>query len=536
MYQVLLVDDEVHAVRGLEAGVRWDRLDVSQVHTAHSLKQAQEVLERGGVDLMVCDIEMPQGSGLELLAWVREHHPRTETVFLTCHSDFGYAKQAISLSSFDYLLKPVDYGELEGVLAKAIDKIGKDRERRRFEETHRKYAQLWEAHRPLRKERFWKDIVEQAIPAIPDRIDSRAAESNLSYHSGQRFLPIYIQVQRWNKTLSQREQRIMEYALRNAAEEQLCGNDAEAAVVPLDNGALLVIQPWTEDESLKRVKSSCDEYIASCNRYFYCDLCVYVGPPAFPPGMAESLRELRRRSLDNVTVANEALLPGELAACRSPFVPPPLKEWAEWMKNGARERLEADIESYLGTLKEEKGSLNGARLQLIYQDFLQMVLYVLQLKGLHANEVFSENLLTGKPEAALRSLQAFREWALNVVEAAMSRLHATEGTLSIVDRVKKFISEQLGEQELSREEIANHVYLNPDYLTRLFKKECGLSISDYLQQQRIEYAKKLLAGSDQSISDIALASGYSNLSYFSTIFKKATGTAPADYRRSCQKP
>jgi two-component system response regulator YesN len=75
------------------------------------------------------------------------------------------------------------------------------------------------------------------------------------------------------------------------------------------------------------------------------------------------------------------------------------------------------------------------------------------------------------------------------------------------------------------------VYLNPDYLTRVFKKQTGLSISDYLQQQRIEYAKKLLVETNSSVSEVALAAGYSNFSYFSTIFKKSTELNPMEFRK-----
>jgi Response regulator containing CheY-like receiver domain and AraC-type DNA-binding domain len=58
-----------------------------------------------------------------------------------------------------------------------------------------------------------------------------------------------------------------------------------------------------------------------------------------------------------------------------------------------------------------------------------------------------------------------------------------------------------------------------------------MSISDYLQQTRIEYAKELLLNTDQSVSEVANASGYSNLSYFSSIFKKFTGSSPGEYRK-----
>ncbi len=160
--------------------------------------------------------------------------------------------------------------------------------------------------------------------------------------------------------------------------------------------------------------------------------------------------------------------------------------------------------------------------------------FVLQVKGLQANEVFASNLLTDKPEAVLRSLSSMKEWILYLVEVAMNRIHALQENLSLVEKVKRFINEHIGEQSLTREEVANFVYLNPDYLNRVFKKEAGMSISDYVQLQRIEYAKQLLTRSEYSVSDIAVQSGYSNLSYFSTLFKKMTGMNPGDYRKLAQ--
>ncbi|GBF74806.1 DNA-binding response regulator [Paenibacillus sp. 598K] len=530
MYNVLLVDDEVHAVRGLQAGVVWDALGIERVYTAHSMRQAQEMFEQQRIDLMICDIEMPQGTGLELAAWVREAHPDTETIFLTCHSDFLYTKQAFKMNSFDYLLKPVDYAELETVIAHALEKISLDQERQQFQETLQRSAMLWEAHRPLRQERFWRDILEQRVRATSETIREHAARHNLPYRADSRFMPVYIRVQRWNKPLTEREQKMLEYALQNAAAERLAGNDPESAIVPVGEAAWLAIAPSQAGERAADRLACARDYIASCHQYFYCDLIVYIGPSAAVHQMAGVLDKLQQSERRNVTSTNEALLLGETPGVGAAIHPPPVKEWAEWMKQGCKKRLLADVERYFN----EVGEFDQERLYQVYQDVLQMIFYVLQLKGLHASDVFSERLLTDKPNAALRSIHTFREWVQYLIGTVMSRLHPEENNPSIVDRVKQYIDENLGELELSREEIANYVYLNPDYLTRLFKKETGISISDYLQQQRIKYAKGLLENTDQSVGEIAIAAGYSNISYFSTLFKKVAGLTPADYRKKQQ--
>ncbi|MCY9693166.1 response regulator [Paenibacillus alginolyticus] len=535
MYHALLVDDEAHSVRGLQAGVCWDELNISKVYTAYNLRQAMEVFEKSAIDLMICDIEMPQGSGLELLAWVREHHPWTETVFLTCHSDFTYTKKAIQLSSFDYLLKPVDFAELESSMVKVLEKIRTDREHRQFEDQLKRYASLWEAYQPLRKELFWKDVVEQTIPSSPDNINEHAARYQLVYQDAMTFLPVYIQIRRWNKQLTQREKKIMEYALRNAAEEKLCEGNPEAAIVPVGAYALLVVLPLRPGGSTAGLHLACRNYIESCNRYFGCDLCIYIGSPTVPHAMAGMLRMLQQANRDNVTMESGTHLLEKLKMCKETVEPLPVLEWAERMKQGEKEKLLADVAAYFDRMEGRGAVLGAASLHRIYHDFLQVVFYVLQMKGLNASDVFSENLLIDKPQEVLKSIHDFREWAKYVIEVAVSHLHSLEVSLSVVERVQRFIMENLGEPDLTRKEIANRFYLNPDYLTRLFKKETGMSVSDFLHDQRIEYAKILLERSDQSISNIAMASGYGNSSHFSTAFKNATKQSPIDYRRFHRK-
>lgn len=75
-------------------------------------------------------------------------------------------------------------------------------------------------------------------------------------------------------------------------------------------------------------------------------------------------------------------------------------------------------------------------------------------------------------------------------------------------------------------------FLNTDYLSRIFKKEKGISISNYIIQKRVEEAKKLLTQSTLPINTVSLYVGYSNFSYFTKMFKDNTGYAPLEYRRS----
>lgn len=85
-------------------------------------------------------------------------------------------------------------------------------------------------------------------------------------------------------------------------------------------------------------------------------------------------------------------------------------------------------------------------------------------------------------------------------------------------------------KQISLTDIADAVNLNSSYLSRLFKKETSLSVTEYLTQFRLEKAKELLKNSSLRLRDIAENVGFNDISYFSNTFKKYTGMSPTEYR------
>ena len=100
----------------------------------------------------------------------------------------------------------------------------------------------------------------------------------------------------------------------------------------------------------------------------------------------------------------------------------------------------------------------------------------------------------------------------------------------IVKKVKKFIKDNIY-SKLDRQTIAEHVYLSPDHVGRLFKKETGYTLVEYIISQKVEKAKELIDENSYTIGEIAQKLGYDNFSYFSEVFKKETGYSPTDYKR-----
>lgn len=114
--KILLIDDEIVALNALKKRVDWVKYGFTEIFTAQDVASAKKILETEMIDLMLCDIEMPGESGLDLVTYVKDKYPQTDSIMVTCHADFNYIKKAMKASVIDYILKPIDYEELEGLL------------------------------------------------------------------------------------------------------------------------------------------------------------------------------------------------------------------------------------------------------------------------------------------------------------------------------------------------------------------------------------------------------------------------------------
>ena len=104
------------------------------------------------------------------------------------------------------------------------------------------------------------------------------------------------------------------------------------------------------------------------------------------------------------------------------------------------------------------------------------------------------------------------------------------------DRYDKFMRSVTGyirghlTEEFSVDQMAQDLFLSRSYLSTKFKKETGMTLSQYIQEQKIEKAKSLLKTTDRSILEIATYLGFSSQGYFQNVFKKLTGMTPKEYR------
>ncbi|MBE5889695.1 MAG: AraC family transcriptional regulator [Lachnospiraceae bacterium] len=123
MYNILLVDDEPRTIDAIEKNVNWRECGIRKVFRAESMQSAITLYEQEKIDIMICDIEMPNGSGLSLLEWFEDHDKPINCIFVTCHPEFDYMRKAIQLRCYDYILKPINYDEFSQALSELVKRM-----------------------------------------------------------------------------------------------------------------------------------------------------------------------------------------------------------------------------------------------------------------------------------------------------------------------------------------------------------------------------------------------------------------------------
>jgi AraC-like DNA-binding protein len=107
---------------------------------------------------------------------------------------------------------------------------------------------------------------------------------------------------------------------------------------------------------------------------------------------------------------------------------------------------------------------------------------------------------------------------------------ADAGASQLIKKAIQYINEHYaGDLNLGR--IAGALWVNPSYLSRLFKSTTGMSITEFVAHKRVYAAKSLLLSTGDSVAEVALMVGFKNIPYFNNVFRKNTGQSPVKFRK-----
>lgn len=120
--KILIADDELYIRQGLEK-LDWSSLGLKMCGTAKNGAEAIELAKSARPDIILSDIRMPNMDGLEMAERFMQINPRCAIIFLTGYREFEYARKALALGAFDFLLKPTNPEEIMECCERAVKEI-----------------------------------------------------------------------------------------------------------------------------------------------------------------------------------------------------------------------------------------------------------------------------------------------------------------------------------------------------------------------------------------------------------------------------
>lgn len=536
MYDLLIVDDEPIAVRAIERGIDWSDLEIGRIHTAGDYEDAIEILDNHPIRILITDIEMPGPNGIRLLEYVNNRHPRIRAIVTTGHSQFEYIQKALQYRTLDYLLKPLDFGQLKSIVERAIRELNHERD---VESLHRRYeeSQLqWQRNLPILEDRFWQDVLNHRIRLTPDNIRSTIESYRIRLRPDLTILPVLISIEMWHGSFSASEEEALEYALRKAAEELILRDDLEGRSVHDRNGVNVLLIYLVEGEepiTRQQLTERCRTFIETCGDMFYCSVSCYIGDPCPTELVPYRFRQLLRAERNNVTEMRTVIRAASSRErdCPAEIRLPAFEDWQTMLETGRKAEFMHAHDEWFHSLADS-GSATPETLRAFCIGFMNMIIQVSSVHGIPLSElpVFGDD---NDLYAHCRSIQTLSLWSARLTEELFARCHEL-GRPSLrspaIETTLAHINQNLDE-DLSLESISQLVHLNPAYLSRLFKKEMGVSMSEYIIQARIARAKEMLRSPDVKISSIAASVGYTHFSHFAKMFRRIVGMPPHEYRK-----
>lgn len=154
--------------------------------------------------------------------------------------------------------------------------------------------------------------------------------------------------------------------------------------------------------------------------------------------------------------------------------------------------------------------------------------------GADYNRIFEQNIAFYSGAHDVKSTEELCMWIVGILEKFIELVFNVNSdnvdNVKIINKVMHYINENF-RTNISLDEISSYVGLSPAYFSRFFKKETQFKFVDYINIVRVEESKKYLLDSDYSLSDIAVAVGFSDQSYFSKVFKNIEKISPGKYRK-----
>lgn len=498
MFKMLIVDDESTERECIRYLIGSANLPL-ELKEADNAAAALELLQDWPADILFTDIRMPASSGLDLARKAAERLPGIKTIIFSSYAEFEYARTAMTLGAVSYILKPVVPDELISTLTDVIQLLTEEQDLRLRQNTQQSYMLQYAL----------QGCINGTLPTeIPQEII--------------RLLNDFHQV-----VLLDFPPRFLEKSYAVLYEKLRCGMQLDMETLNLSSTQSVLF--------LRKQADNAHDFGCSLHTYiqdnFQTDCYLSISHPVHGyPNLQDAYtfaeQQLEQRFWNpetHVYSYERDGLPG-----KSQDVP--------------------DDNTILSIIKRclyDKDSAGLTQnLNLLFQKYRKPA----KQSQIFVKFVFS-NLITTlypflpdnteKPLDALITELYIQQDILEIISTIQSmadRITKSYGCAPVHDIRREIVStqdyiNQNYSRDLSVEMLASLVYLTPDYLSRLFKKSTGKSLSQYIRQVRMERASELLRTTNRKVIDIGASVGYANYSYFCQSFREYFGRSPEKYRQ-----
>lgn len=519
-YSILIADDEAMMRNGLQKLIKWKEMDFEVVAVVEDGQQAIDYLSSHEVNVLLTDIRMGSVSGIDVVKYVAEHKLPIKTVIISGYKEFEYARQAIRYGVSEYLLKPLSMVALKQTFYRLRDMLNEESLR-----TDRN-ASMMERYQMLCENAISQFYVELATGAItnPSSFERRVRLLGLTPEEIERRCCIAeIKSANMGYALSENDFESIAGAL------QMCSDKISYYMTRTADSCIngLFVEKKSNDELAPWYNAKGRNEFAEKAKHVICMLTGYECDVRILNAY-DSLLELMKAQQDTAIVVASRFRIGDeethkrnheffdtLRAIKHLIMSYIIQKECQCANN----ELDAFYDMAL------KGGTLFATDQLIH--LFSVLIEKCSSDDMNLKDTLWYNI--SFVELAAQTIENQRRWAHNQLNYILGQLEMntmnTDPILKAQDYIKNHYMDAI-----SLGEIADKVYLNPAYFSRLFKEKTGNTYIRYLTDVRINAAAEMLKNGDALVYDICHDVGYTNLNHFYKLFRQAMGCSPTEYR------
>lgn len=528
-FKLVIVDDEQTIREGLKNYVDWKSLNFEVTACFEDGKEAIEYIQDNEVDVVLTDIKMIEISGIQLAEYIYNNKPEIKVVIISGFKEFEFAKQAMAFNVVDYILKPIKVVEITGLFEEICKTLSL--ERREIEIQLQKDKQIDEVFE-LMKDQFFRDLI---MGALKDSNEINKKIKLLNFKKDVRTCPLSLidvkleNYREYIKNSWEYGKDKLDNSLRN-----ILGGDSERAkffTLVTTPGCFKIIAIGNYTSSIQSMDLFARDYINTIKDNI---------KNIFNMGL-EIVKIDSYSNIYELTKSTETIpRPQKDLNLDYNDIEPILKDnvFIEQRKIFKASIISGDKLAVFSLTDNMIDKLELYPTRFIHNFIINLFMDL--FNSLSSIDISIHKIRQEKFDYSeliqTVGIAGIKEWTRKMSQMIMEQiLPDTESSNKLfIKKAQEYIDDRFN-QDLSLNDIASHVYLNPAYFCRLFKQETGENFSNYLMKTRMKHAIEIMKSSNHKISEIGLMVGYKNSKYFSRVFKTQTGYTPSNYQMKIVK-